>query len=75
MDSRPPGNQTPVASGYEYQVVAVLQTGDNNLFITDSRERALMAFQALTRQMKYYKQVYIQIGAQVFDTSNLERLP
>lgn len=75
MESRQAGNQIPTASGYEYQVVAVLQTGDNNLFITDSKERALMAFHTLLRQMKYYKQVYIQVGTVVFDSTNIGSLP
>jgi hypothetical protein len=60
---------------HEYRVVALLKTTDSNLFITDSRDRALMAFEALLKQRQHYRQIYIQVGMMVFDQGNLERLP
>lgn len=75
MDLKPQASLPPSESRYEYQVVAVLRTGDNNLYITDSRDRALMVFTEMNKNERYYKQVYIQVGVMVFDNSNLGRLP
>lgn len=74
MDSNPVASPPP-AELSEYRVMAILKTGDNNTFTTDSRQRAIMAFDALIKNERYYRQVYIQVGNLVFDKTNLDRLP